>query len=87
MIYNDVPACSAIALRRTGLSQSLHLTIPNSDLKGSAPKTFMFLASSHCVGGEPGSDIELADGDVGRLSQENGARGEEAYTGLSLRAI
>ena len=70
-----------------GFSQSLHLTMPNSGLSGSAPKTFMFFASSHCVGGDPGSEVELDDGDVGKLSHEKAALGEETWFGLSLSAM
>ena len=61
--------------------------MPNSGLSGSAPKTFMFFASSHCVGGDPGSEVELDDGDVGKLSHENGAAGDGAFVDFSLSVM
>lgn len=86
-IARNGPACSAIALFRTGLSQSLHFTMPNSDLRGSAPKILMCFASSHCVGGDGGSETDDAEGDVGRLSQENVVLGGCALVGFSFKAI
>ena len=75
------PACSATALRNTGFSHSLHLTMPTVLVSGEAPNTFMSRAESHCVGGEDGSGgVSGVAGELGRLSQENvleGASGRE----------
>ena len=58
--------------------------MPTSGLSGSAPNIFICFASSHCVGGEEGSETVEADGEVGRLSQEKGTREIDA---LSFRAM
>lgn len=83
------PACSATTLRRMGLAQSLHCTIPISDvlLRGSAPKIFMSRAVSHEVGGDKvdrGGDERGGVG--GRLSKERGA-GDGDCLRLSFRVI
>ena len=46
----------------------------------------MFLASSHNVGGEEGDSDggDEIEGEVGRLSQEKGARTGASTSGLSL---
>lgn len=80
-----------MALRRTGLAQSLHWTIPISDVlfRGSAPKIFMSRADSHDVGGGIGdeeSEGEEGGGVGGRFSKENGA-GDGDCLSLSFRDI
>lgn len=57
-------AWSEMALRSTGLSQSLQRTTPRSDLSGSTPKIFMSRAESHDVGGEGSSAICASVGGV-----------------------
>lgn len=62
--------------------------MPTSVRSGSAPKIFIWRASSQTVGGDGGgSDGEEMDGDVGRLSHEKGAIGDGAFVDLSLSAI
>lgn len=79
---------SPIALCITGLSQSGHLTTPNSGRSGSAPKIFIWRASSHCVGGDGGgSEGEDTVGEAGKLSHEKGATETGAGSGLSLSRI
>jgi hypothetical protein len=68
-----MPECSPIALRKTGLSHSLHLTTPMSEASGLAPKIFMSRAESHEVGGEGREDGSMrGEGERGRFDQENG---------------
>lgn len=83
-----VPACSAIALRKIGFAQSLHCTMPISEvlLRGSAPNSFMSRAESHEVGGgkpdrEEGG--ERGGGLEDRVRKDRGA-GEGVGVGLSL---
>lgn len=77
-----------MALRITGFSQSLHLTSPAVALKGDAPKIFMSLAESHCVGGEGGSEgVSGVVGELGSLSHEKGEIGAGDGLGLSLRVM
>jgi len=85
-----VPPCSATALRRMGFAQSLHCTIPISDVlfRGSAPKIFMSRADSHDVGGgkpDKGTDGEEGGG-VGKLSKERGV-GDGDCLSLSFSVI
>ena len=84
----NAPACSAIALRITGFSQSLHLTRPAVEPKGEAPKILMSFADSHCVGGEGGSEgASGVVGELGTASHENADAGAGDGLGLSLRVI
>jgi hypothetical protein len=74
-----------------GFAQSLHCTIPISDvlLRGSAPKIFMSRAVSHSVGGdnaESDTGGEEGGGVGGRLSKERGA-GDGDCLSLSFRVI
>lgn len=73
-----------------GFAQSLHCTIPISDvlLRGSAPKIFMSRADSHDVGGgKADRDTGEEGGGVGgRLSKVSGA-GDWDCLSLSLRVI
>lgn len=67
--------------------QSLHLIMPTSSSRGSAPNVFMSRAESHAVGGDGSSfDALCAGGVCGETSHENGEAGGEEL-GLSLRAI
>ncbi len=81
------PACSVTALRKMGFVQSLHCTIPTSEvlLRGSAPKIFMSRAASHEVGGGK-ADKEGGEGGGGldRVWNERGA-GDGVGECLSLR--
>ena len=80
-----------MALRKTGFAQSLHCTIPISEvlLRGSAPNIFMSRAESHEVGGV-GPDNEVGGGEgggvVGRESKERGA-GDGECLSLSFTVI
>lgn len=83
-----VPACSAIALRKMGFAQSLHCTMPISEvlLRGSAPNNFMSRAESHEVGGGKPDKEEGGEGGGGledRVWKDRGAR-EGVGEGLSL---
>ena len=83
------PACSAIALRKMGLAQSLHCTTPISEvlLRGSVPNIFMSRAESHEVGGGKAAKEEGGDGGgglEGRVLNERGA-GDGVGDCLSLR--
>lgn len=82
-----VPACSAIALRKIGFAQSLHCTMPISEvlLRGSAPNNFMSRAESHEVGGgKPDKEGgESGGGLEDRVWKERGA-GVGVGEGLSL---
>jgi hypothetical protein len=83
------PACSATALRKMGFAQSLHCTIPISEvlLRGSAPNIFMSRAESHEVGGGKAAKEEGGDGGgglEGRVLNERGA-GDGVGECLSLR--
>jgi hypothetical protein len=83
------PACSATALRKMGFAQSLHCTMPISEvlLRGSAPNIFMSRAESHEVGGGKADKVEGGEGGGGlsdRVWKERGA-GEGVGEGLSLR--
>jgi hypothetical protein len=83
------PACSATALRRMGFAQSLHCTIPISEvlLRGSAPNIFMSRAESHEVGGGKAAKEEGGEkggGLEGRVLNERGA-GDGVGECLSLR--
>lgn len=72
------PACSETALLSTGLSQSLHLITPISDVddSGRAPNSFMSRAGSHTVVGSVTAEISDGGGDgEGRASQEKGSVG------------
>lgn len=53
----SLPWWSANALRRTGLSHCLHLTMPICSLRGVEPKTFISRAESHAVGGDGRDEI------------------------------
>lgn len=83
-----VPACSATALRKMGFAQSLHCTIPISEvlLRGSAPNIFMSRAESHEVGGGKAAKEEGGEGGGGleRDLNERGA-GDGVGECLSLR--
>ena len=73
-----------MALRSTGLSQSLHFTMPISDFSGWAPNIFISRADSHDVGGD-GSDATFSvfgGGEEGNASHENA--GGDSLAGLSL---
>ena len=83
------PACSVTALRKMGFAQSLHCTIPISEvlLRGSVPNIFMSRAESHEVGG--GKAAKKEGGEVGggledRVLNERGA-GDGVGECLSLR--
>ena len=82
-----------MALRSTGFSQSLHLTMPTVDFSGEAPKIFMSRAYSHCVGGDGGalaadsSAEEDGCGESGTLSHEKGEPGSGDELALSLSVI
>ena len=83
------PACSATALRKMGFAQSLHCTIPISEvlLRGSAPNIFMSRAESHEVGGGKAAKEEGGEGGgglEGRVLNERGA-GDGVGECLSLR--
>jgi hypothetical protein len=87
----STPACSAIALRKMGFAQSLHCTMPISEvlLRGSAPNIFMSRAESHNVGG--GRPVKAIEGEgggglEGSASKVSGA-GEGDCLSLSLRVI
>lgn len=85
----SAPACSATALRKMGFAQSLHCTMPISEvlLRGSAPNSFMSRAESHEVGGGKAGKEEGGEGGGGlddMLLKERGA-GEGVGEGLSLR--
>jgi len=83
------PACSTAALRKMGFAQSLHCTIPISEvlLRGSAPNIFMSRAESHEVGGGKAGREEEGEGGGGledRVLNERGA-GDGVGECLSLR--
>jgi hypothetical protein len=68
MNYIGAPACSATALRKMGFAQSLHCTMPISEmlLRGSAPDIFMLHAESHEVGRGKADKEEGGEGGGGR---------------------
>lgn len=68
------PWCSAMQLRRIGLSHSLHLTKPMSDkeVRGLQAKIFMSRAVSHAVGGEASDASSFVESDGEGLSHEKG---------------
>ena len=87
-IHARLPACSPIALSRTGFPQAPHLMRAHGDFSGSAPNTFISVADSHCVGGVPGVDVSLGGGGlVGTLSHENGGAGDASGLSRSLTVI
>ena len=84
----NIPWCSIIALLKIGLSHSLHFTTPFSGLNGSDPKVFISFAESHSVGGDDGSwGWGDSDGDVGKLSHENEADGDDILYCFNFKAI
>ncbi len=86
---HGAPACSATALRKMGFAQSLHCTIPISEvlLRGSAPNIFMSRAESHEVGGGKADKREGGEGGGGLDDRDWNERvgGDGVGEGLSLR--
>jgi hypothetical protein len=78
------PEWSPIALRRIGLSQSLHLTTAISARSGFAPKIFISRADNHDVGGEGSDAGSFEGGEGGRFDQE---KGEGEPSGFSFKVI
>jgi len=80
-----------MALRKIGFPQSLHCTMPISEvlLRGSAPNIFMSRAESHDVGGgRPDSEAGGGEGGGvgGRESKDRGA-GDGDCLSLSFSVI
>lgn len=79
-----------MALRNTGLSQSLQRTTPGSDFNGSILKIFMSRAESHDVGGEGNSaTCASVSGVVQRgIVNESQEKGDSGWLGrLSLSTM